>query len=102
MAMAGIDVHVCADGCEALRLCRTIGPQTVLLDVHMPGIDGLEVARRLRSDPAHANLRLVAITGEASWALRKMALEAGFDEFLGKPVPIDVLIGVLAPSRRGA
>lgn len=95
---AGIDVRTCENGVQALELCRNIGPDTVLLDINMPGLDGLETARRLRADPANSTLRLVAMTGEATWQLRQKALEAGFNEFLSKPVPANVLIRALRSS----
>jgi len=93
---AGIDVRTCANGRQALELCRDVGPDTVLLDINMPEMDGLEAARRLRADPATSTLRLVAITGQGTWALRQKALEAGFNEFLSKPIPTDVLIRALS------
>lgn len=91
----GIDVRTCANGRQALELCHDDAADAVLLDIHMPDIDGLETARRLRADPANSTLRLVAITGRGSWDLRREALEAGFDEFLSKPVPTDVLVRAL-------
>jgi len=65
------------------------------IDIHMPGIDGVETARQMRSDPVTCALRLVALTGRGSWDLRKQAMDAGFDEFLSKPIPADVLLRAL-------
>jgi CheY-like chemotaxis protein len=90
-----VDVHACASGAEALVLCAQVGPDAVLLDLNMPALDGLKTARALRADPAFRNLKLVALTGSGSWELRKKALDAGFDEFLTKPVPTTVLIRAL-------
>ena len=93
----GIDVHDCASGAEAIALCRQIVPDAVLLDLNMPDLDGLATARAVRRDPKLAHLRLVALTGRGTWELRRKAIEAGFDEFLVKPVPVASLIKALRP-----
>lgn len=93
----GIEVHSCADGADVLELCGAVGPDAVLLDLNMPTVGGLEAARRLRSDARNAELRLVAITGQGTWELRRKALEAGFDEFLIKPAGIASLLKALVP-----
>ena len=98
LTQEGVDVHICGDGTEALALCEQIHPDAVLLDLNMPEVTGLEIARRLRRDAKHAGLRLVALTGHGSWELRKKAMDAGFDEFLSKPVGTDVLLRALRAS----
>jgi CheY-like chemotaxis protein len=90
-----VDVHACASGAEALALCAQVGPDAVLLDLNMPDLDGLKTASALRADPAFRNLKLVALTGNGTWELRKKALDAGFDEFLTKPISTAALIGAL-------
>jgi len=95
LAAEGMAVRACASGAEAIALCQQSSPDAVLLDIHMPGIDGVETARRLRNDPVTGTLRLVALTGRGSWDLRKKAMDAGFDEFLSKPIPADVLLRAL-------
>lgn len=95
LASEGVDVRACASGTEAIALCHQSSPDVVLLDINMPGVDGVETARRLRSDPATSSLRLVALTGRGTWDLRKKAMDAGFDEFLSKPIPADVLLRAL-------
>ena len=91
----GMSVRACAGGEEAIALCQQGSPDVVLLDIHMPGIDGVETARRLRSDPVTRALRLVALTGDGTWNLLKKAMDAGFDEFLSKPIPAYVLLRAL-------
>ena len=78
-------------GPDAVARAADFLPEVVLLDVGLPGMDGFEVARRLRAMPAIANTFLVAITGYGSDEYRNRAREAGFDEYLIKPVDIDVL-----------
>jgi CheY-like chemotaxis protein len=94
----GVDVHACEGGAEALELCRQIEPDAVLLDLNMPDLDGLATARAIRRDPGLAHLRLIALTGRGTWELRRKAIEAGFDEFLVKPVPVATLIKALRPA----
>jgi CheY-like chemotaxis protein len=94
----GVDVHSCGGGAEALELCRQLEPDAVLLDLNMPELDGLETARAIRRDPKIAHLRLVALTGRGTWELRRKAIEAGFDEFLVKPVPAETLLRALRPA----
>jgi|SRR5690348_5607156 CheY-like chemotaxis protein len=95
LAAEGMAVRACASGAEAIALCQQCSPDAVLLDIHMPGIDGVETARRLRSNPVTGTLRLVALTGRGTWDLRKKAMDAGFDEFLSKPIPADALLRAL-------
>jgi len=92
---AGMDVHACSDGREAVILCAQLSPRVVLLDLNMPGMDGLEAARRIREAPSMAAARLVAFTGRGTTELRTKATAAGFDEFLVKPLRQDVLIAAL-------
>lgn len=91
----GIDVHSCADGAEVISLCEQMDPDVVLLDLNMPGVDGLKAARHLRRTLVDRPVRLVAFTGQGTWDLRKKAMDAGFDEFLTKPVSTDALVRAL-------
>jgi CheY-like chemotaxis protein len=98
LAEENVDVHACSDGDEVLALCAQINPDTVLLDLNMPRLDGLKAARELRKDPRFRAVRLVAITGRGTWDLRRKAVDAGFDEFLVKPAPIATLVRALRPA----
>ena len=88
-------VTCAADGYEALRLAAECRPSIALVDIGLPGIDGYEVARRLRADPATASVRLVALTGYGQESDRERALGAGFDDHLVKPVDLARLVEVL-------
>jgi CheY-like chemotaxis protein len=70
-------------------------PDAVLLDLNMPELNGLQVARQLRARDATKALRLVAMTGRGSWELRKKAFDAGFNEFLTKPASRDLILDAL-------
>jgi CheY-like chemotaxis protein len=78
-------------GPDAVAAAAEFKPEVVLLDIGLPGMDGFEVARRLRAMPALAGAFLVAMTGYGSDDDRATAREAGFDEYLVKPVDLDLL-----------
>jgi CheY-like chemotaxis protein len=66
-----------------------------LIDLGLPGIDGFEVARQIRSTTAGTGIRLVALTGYSDDSSRRSATEAGFDEFLVKPAASDAIAAVV-------
>ena len=82
----GHDVRIEHDGLEALKRLTAELPDVVLLDIGLPGIDGYEVARRLREQPGGATVRIYAMTGYGQEEDRRRSLEAGFDGHLVKPV----------------
>jgi two-component system, sensor histidine kinase and response regulator len=79
-------------GEAALALARDRHPDLVLLDIMMPGVDGLEVCRRLRADPATAGIPVVFVTALSDAEQRARAIEAGGDDFLTKPFSRPVLV----------
>lgn len=83
---AGHTVFQAVDGGAGLALAKRELPDLVLCDVRMPVMDGYELARRLKSDPALWATPVVAVTASASGADRSEALAAGFDEFVVKPI----------------
>lgn len=96
LTMSGHSTRVCHGGAQALGEVEAFAPEVVLLDIGLPGMDGYEVARRLRKAPHGADVLLVAITGWGTENDRKRTKEAGFDEHLTKPVEFDRLEAVLA------
>jgi PAS domain S-box-containing protein len=82
----GHQVRVAHSGREALEIAEAFLPQVVLLDIGMPQVSGLEVARRIRQAPWGAPMRLVAVTGWGQEEDRQLALRAGFDDHITKPV----------------
>ena len=80
------EVLTARDGPEALKACLQEGPDIVLLDVMMPGMDGFEVCRRLRADPATRHIPIVMVTALDGRKDRLTGLEAGADDFLTKPI----------------
>ncbi|HSA57102.1 MAG TPA: response regulator [Gemmatimonadaceae bacterium] len=99
---AGHEVRVVTSGTEALETAPEFEPSVVLLDIGLPGMDGYEVARRLREQFSHRPVLLVAISGYGQTEHRREAREAGFDHFFTKPVSIKTLREFLAsPPSRG-
>ena len=81
----GHEVHVAHDGPEALQAAQAHGPEVVLLDLGLPGMDGHEVARQLRGHNG-GGPRIVALTGYGRDEDRRRSQEAGFADHLVKPV----------------
>jgi len=94
------DVVTCANGADALKICADGDCDIVLLDVMMPGMNGFEVCRRLKADPATSHIPVVMVTALDQAADRLAGLEAGADDFLTKPVDeIALLARVRSLSR---
>jgi CheY-like chemotaxis protein len=87
--MAGHDVQVATDGPRAIAAAESHAPDVMLLDLGMPGMTGLEVARRIRATPWGRKIVLVALTGWGQEEHKRQTREAGFDHHLTKPVPPD-------------
>ena len=91
-------VSVACDGKDGLELAGSLAPDFVLVDIGLPDMDGYEVARRLRNNPATSRLRLIAVTGYGTQDDRRSALAAGFNEHLAKPVEFTSLQALLSDS----
>lgn len=101
----GYPVLQSADGLDGVQQALTQLPKVALVDIGLPGIDGYEVARRLRANPQTQAMRLIALTGYGLAEDQRRVLEAGFDMHLVKPVDIAQLLGALgepAPLRAAA
>ena len=83
-------IHVCNDGTEALRIAASDPPDLVVLDLCLPGLDGLEVCRRLRASPRY--VPILMLTSRSSEAERVLGLEFGADDYLVKPFNVMELV----------
>jgi CheY-like chemotaxis protein len=92
----GHRVEVAADGLLGLAAARARRPAVILLDLGLPGIDGWEVARRLKADPMTADIPIIALTAHAMVGDRQQALDAGCDDFDTKPIDLTVLVDKIA------
>jgi two-component system chemotaxis response regulator CheY len=100
--VAGFELVEAADGDEALELAREEAPAIVLLDIDMPGIDGLEACRRLRAQPQTAGATVVMLTAAADEEAARAAEEAGADLFITKPFSPLELLRLVDDLGRGA
>jgi CheY-like chemotaxis protein len=90
-----LEVRTAPDGPTALAVAQTFLPEVVLLDIGMPGLDGWEVARRLKAESADKPPFLIAITGYGQPEDRQKSAEAGIDLHLVKPADPRMLVGLL-------
>ncbi|MCM5678147.1 ATP-binding protein [Schlegelella sp. S2-27] len=91
----GYQTRAAFDGASALAVLETFVPRVALLDIGLPGMDGYQLARRLKGDARLAALKLVALTGYGTDADRRRARSEGFDAHLVKPVQVEQLLAVL-------
>lgn len=99
LGLLGATVATAYDGLHAIRMAEQGTWDAAILDIGMPGLDGYEVARRLRHGPAGRALLLIAATGWGQPEDRARAATAGFDHHLVKPIPEDELIRILSGRR---
>jgi len=93
IALEGDDYAIteASDGIEALRCAREVKPDLIILDLHMPGVDGFGVLAELRLDQHFAATPIMALTASAMQGDRERALTAGFDSYVSKPLPLPAL-----------
>jgi excisionase family DNA binding protein len=96
-----VEVQTTSNGIDALVLVGSFHPHAVLLDVYMPGIDGLEVCRRLKKNPATKDVAVYVVSGGFTGALEQKALEAGAVRCLAKPIDARNVVGLMFPPRGG-
>jgi CheY-like chemotaxis protein len=91
LTAAGYNVIQASDGEEALARAAETMADLVLLDIHMPRLDGFGVIRQLRANPAYADVPVIALTASAMASDRDSVLAAGFSEYISKPVNMSLL-----------
>jgi len=96
LQLGGHEIYKAMDGVQALEAATRVRPDLVLLDIGMPGMDGYEVARRIRSLPWGRSATLVALTGWGQESDRKRSRDAGFDTHCIKPLDPQRLSMLLA------
>ncbi len=93
--LLGVRAQVAGDGLAVLASVERERPKVILLDLMMPGLDGFQVTRHLKSDPATAGIPIVAVSAMARPDDRETALAAGCDDFVRKPFELDDLEAVI-------
>ena len=92
---AGCETKVAYDGSEAIKTFRNFKPETALIDIGLPGINGYQVAKEIKKQYANHNVTLVAITGYGEEKDILLSKKAGFDYHLTKPINTGELIGLI-------
>jgi CheY-like chemotaxis protein len=93
---SGYEIVEAEDGDQALAQALSSTPDLILLDIHMPGRDGISVVTELRQDRRFASTPVIAVTATAMKGDRQKGLDAGFSEYLTKPVSIAMLRQIIA------
>ncbi len=96
LAFEGFDVSEASHGAEALDVIQRERPDVILLDLKMPVVNGLELARELRGDPATADIPIIVLTARASDAQVWSGWQCGVDSYLTKPFSFDALLAEMA------
>ena len=90
LEQAGFTVDVAESAVEVIRRLRANRPDIILMDVQLPGQDGLSLTRELKADPSYSSIPIIALTGHAMIGDREEALAAGCAGHITKPIDIDV------------
>jgi two-component system CheB/CheR fusion protein len=98
LTIEGHTMSIAQNGIIALEMLRTFAPDVVLLDLGLPGMDGYEVARRMRAETRKTDLVIIAMSGYGEDEHRRKSKEAGCDGHLRKPIQIEVLRKLLGTS----
>src|SRR5213082_231772 len=101
----GYEVVTAVDGETGITMAQAEAPALILMDVSLPGIDGLEATRRLKAAPQTRHIPIVALTAHTMASDRDSALAVGCDDFDTKPIELPRLLGkieVVTPHRQGA
>ncbi len=89
---AGFTVHAAADAQDALRLLETLQPDLILMDIQLPGVNGLDLARVIRSDVRMQHVPIIAVTAYAMKGDEEKARAAGCSGYIPKPIDVDSFI----------
>jgi CheY-like chemotaxis protein len=98
LAAEGYEVKTAIDAEDALKILESFTPRLILMDLQLPRMDGLELTRRLKADPARREIIIIALTAYAMKGDDEKAFAAGCDGYISKPIDIDALPRVVAES----
>jgi two-component system, chemotaxis family, CheB/CheR fusion protein len=99
LELEGLHAHFATDGVRALDAFEQLLPDVVLLDIGLPGLDGYEVARRMRASTCGRQALVIAVTGWTQAEVRQRSRDAGCDHHLVKPVDLDRLRELLGREK---
>jgi two-component system sensor histidine kinase/response regulator len=95
LSWVGLEVRMAVDGREAVAQAEALQPDLILMDLQMPGMDGLQATRRIRASPTVRDTPVIAMTGNVFVEDRQACLDAGMNDFLAKPVELHALCRML-------
>jgi two-component system alkaline phosphatase synthesis response regulator PhoP len=102
LAKEGFEVHVAANGAQAIEQARKVKPEIIIMDVMMPVMDGMEACRQLKDNPDTKNIPVIFLTARSEEFAELAGFEAGADDYIAKPVRNRVLLSrVKSILRRG-
>lgn len=87
----GYDVRAATDASEAIELLKTFRPRLIMMDIQLPGKDGLQLSRELKSNPEYKDIIIIATTAYAMKHDKEKILAAGCDDYISKPIDIKTL-----------
>lgn len=100
LSARGYEVRTSADADEALTELEGFTPRLILMDLQLPGVDGLTLTRRLKADAAYRHIAIVAVTASAMKGDEQKAMEAGCDGYITKPIDARALPRLIVPFLR--
>ena len=95
LAKAGYDVRTASDTPSALSVLAAFSPRLILMDIQMPGVDGLQLTRTLKTDPKTQGIKILAVTAYSAKGDEEKALVAGCDGYVTKPIDTRALPGIV-------
>jgi CheY-like chemotaxis protein len=95
LSSRGYTIIEAADGPSGWEMIQTLKPPLVLLDIDLPGMDGIEIVDRVRKDEALRHIPVIALTAEAMQGDRERFLTAGCDDYLSKPIQVQQLLQIV-------
>src|ERR1044071_8591377 len=98
----GYEVDTAGDAESALAAIAVNRPRVILMDLQLPGVDGLELTRRLKADPATRAIKIIAVTAYAMKGDQEKAIAAGCDDYVTKPIDTRALPLTVAKHLKGA
>jgi CheY-like chemotaxis protein len=96
LSVEGFEVQTATDAEEALYILESFWPRLILMDLQLPGMDGLELTRRLKADPRRRDIVILALTASAMKGDEEKAVRAGCDGYIAKPLDTESLPRVIA------
>ena len=91
LAMKGYDIYEAEDAEKCLEMIQSIKPDLVLMDIQLPGMDGIEAMKTIKAEEATKDIPIIAVTANAMKGYREEMLSEGFDDYIAKPIELTVL-----------